>query len=55
MWYLGRSVRHVLKEVITTQGSAERTEVSRGHSQALIKSGHMETMEEAKDEDTKSN
>ena len=32
VWYPGRSVRYALKEVTTTQGSAERTEVSRGHS-----------------------
>ena len=25
VWYLGRSVRYALKEVTTTQGSAERT------------------------------
>ena len=32
VWYPGRSVRYALKEVTTTQSSAERTEVSRGHS-----------------------
>lgn len=32
VWYLGRSVRYALKEVTTAQSSAERTEVSRGHS-----------------------
>ena len=32
VWYPGRSVRYALKEVTTTRGSAERTEVSRGHS-----------------------
>lgn len=32
VWYLGRSARYALKKVTTTQGSAERTEVSRGHS-----------------------
>ena len=32
MWYPGRSVRYALKEVTTAKSSAERTEVSRGHS-----------------------
>ena len=32
VWYLGRSVRYALKEVTTAESSAERTEVSRGHS-----------------------
>ena len=32
VWYLGRSVRYALKEVTTTQSSAECTEVSKGHS-----------------------
>ena len=32
VWYPGRSVRYALKEVTTVQSSAERTEVSRGHS-----------------------
>ncbi len=32
VWYPGRSVRYALKEVTTAQSSAERTEVSRGHS-----------------------
>ena len=32
VWYPGRSVRHALKGVTTAQSSAERTEVSRGHS-----------------------
>ena len=32
VWYLGRSVRQALKEVTTIQSSAERAEVSRGHS-----------------------
>ena len=32
VWYPGRSVRYALKEVTTAKSSAERTEVSRGHS-----------------------
>ena len=32
VWYPGRSVRHAPKGVTTAQSSAERTEVSRGHS-----------------------
>ena len=32
VWYPGRSVRYASKEVTTAQSSAERTEVSRGHS-----------------------
>ena len=32
VWYLGRSMRYALKEVTTAGSSAERTEVSRGHS-----------------------
>jgi hypothetical protein len=32
VWYPGRSVRHASKEVTTAQSSAERAEVSRGHS-----------------------
>ena len=32
VWYPGRSVRHALKGVTTAKSSAERTEVSRGHS-----------------------
>ena len=32
VWYPGRSVRYAQKEVTTAQSSAERTEVSRGHS-----------------------
>jgi hypothetical protein len=32
VWYPGRSVRYALKGVTTAQSSAERTEVSRGHS-----------------------
>ena len=32
VWYPGRSVRHALKGVTTAQSSAERAEVSRGHS-----------------------
>ena len=32
VWYPGRSVRHALKGVTTAESSAERTEVSRGHS-----------------------
>ena len=37
MWYPGRSVRNALKEVTTAQNSAERTEVSRGHSSREVK------------------
>ena len=37
VWYLGRSVRYALKEVTTTQSSAGRTEVSRGHSSREVK------------------
>ena len=32
VWYPGRSVRYAPKGVTTVQSSAERTEVSRGHS-----------------------
>ena len=35
VWYPGRSVRYALKEVTTTESSAERTEVSRGHSSQM--------------------
>ena len=37
VWYLGRSVRYALREVTTTKSSAERTEVSRGHSSREVK------------------
>ena len=37
VWYPGRSVRYALKEVTTAQSSAERTEVSRGHSSREVK------------------
>ena len=37
MWYPGRSVRYALKEVITAESGAERTEVSRGHSSWKVK------------------
>lgn len=37
VWYLGRSVRYALKEVTTTQSSAERAEVSRGHISREVK------------------
>ena len=37
VWYLGRSVRNALKEVTIAQSSAERTEVSRGHSSREVK------------------
>ena len=37
VWYLGRSVRYAPKGVTTTQSSAERTEVSRGHSSREVK------------------
>ena len=36
-WYPGRSVRYASKEVTTAQSSAERTEVSRGHSSREVK------------------
>ena len=37
VWYLGRSVRNALREVTTAKSSAERTEVSRGHSSQEVK------------------
>ena len=37
VWYLGRSVRYASKEVTTVKSSAERTEVSRGHSSRAVK------------------
>ena len=37
VWYPGRSVRYALKGVTTAQSSAERTEVSRGHSSREVK------------------
>ena len=37
VWYPGRSVQYALKEVTTAQSSAERTEVSRGHSRQKVK------------------
>ena len=37
VWYPGRSVRYDSKEVTTAQSSAERTEVSRGHSSREVK------------------
>ena len=37
MWYPGRSVRYASKEVTTVKSSAERTEVSRGHSSREVK------------------
>ena len=37
VWYPGRSVRNALKEVTIAQSSAERTEVSRGHSSRKVK------------------
>ena len=37
VWYPGRSVRYALKEVTTVKSSAERTEVSRGHSSREVK------------------
>ena len=36
VWYPGRSVRYALKGVTTARSSAERTEVSRGHSNELF-------------------
>ena len=37
VWSPGRSVRYASKEVTTAQSSAERTEVSRGHSSREVK------------------
>ena len=37
VWYPGRSARHASKEVTTAKSSAERTEVSRGHSSRKVK------------------
>ena len=37
VWYLGRSVRYALKGVTAAQSSAERAEVSRGHSSQKVK------------------
>ena len=37
VWYPGRSVRYAPKGVTTAQSSAERTEVSRGHSSREVK------------------
>ena len=37
VWYPGRSVRYAMKEVTTAESSAERTEVSRGHSSREVK------------------
>ena len=37
VWYPGRSVRDALKEVTTAQSSAERAEVSKGHSSRKVK------------------
>ena len=37
VWYPGRSVRYALKEVTTAKSSAERAEVSRGHSSRKVK------------------
>ena len=37
VWYPGRSVRYALKGVTTAESSAERTEVSRGHSSRKAK------------------
>ena len=37
VWYPERSVRNALKEVTIAQSSAERTEVSRGHSSREVK------------------
>ena len=37
VWYPGRSVRYASKKVTTAQSSAERTEVSRGHSSREVK------------------
>ena len=37
VWYPGRSVRYAPKGVTTVQSSAERAEVSRGHSSRKVK------------------
>ena len=37
VWYPGRSVRYAPKGVTTVQSSAERTEISRGHSSRKVK------------------
>ena len=37
VWYPGRSVRYASKEVTTAKSSAERAEVSRGHSNREVK------------------
>ena len=37
VWYPGRSVRYALRGVTTVQSGAERTEVSRGHSNREVK------------------
>ena len=37
VWYPGRSVRQALKDVTTAESGAERTEVSRGHSNRKMK------------------
>ena len=37
VWYPGRSARYASKEVTTAKSSAERTEVSRGHSNREMK------------------
>ena len=37
VWYPGRSVRYALRGVTTVESSAERTEVSRGHSSREVK------------------
>ena len=37
VWYPGRSMRYALKGVTTVESSAERTEVSRGHSSRKVK------------------
>ena len=37
VWYLGRSVRHALKEVTIAESNVERAEVSRSHSSREVK------------------
>ena len=39
VWYSGRSVRYALKGVTTAESGAERTEVSRGHSNDFFHEG----------------
>ena len=45
VWYPGRSVLYAPKEVTTVQSSAERTEVSRGHSSRKVKNRISKSLE----------